>query len=187
MAIEIRPATDDDLAAVSALLAETWHATYDGIYGRERVADITASWHAPEALAKGVAKPDHRFLVAVEGGRIAGTISIGKACGGGVTLDRLYVHPSAQGQGLGRKLLDAGLGAFPADAEVTLEVEPANASAILFYERNGFAVTGRTGDCSCSGDGIAALIMTRDTSAPANPAAPLAKSAVSSDGMAAKR
>ena len=187
MTLQIRPATHDDLPAVSALLGETWHATYDGIYGRERVADITARWHSPDALAKDLSKPDHQFLVAVDGARIAGTISIGMACGGGVKLDRLYIHPSAQGRGLGPSLLDVGLGAFAPETKITLEVEPANATAIRFYERNGFAVTGRTSDCSRSGDGITALVMTRDTRAATNPAAPLANSAISSDGMATKR
>ena len=48
-----------------------------------------------------------------------------------------------------------------ASETVSLEVEPANTEAIRFYERQGFVVTGRTGDCSGSGDGIPALIMTR--------------------------
>lgn len=187
MPIEIRRAAANDLCAVSALLAETWHATYDGIYGVERVADVTRRWHSVEALTKGVGKPDQAFLVAVEGDRIIGTISIGQACGGGLKLDRLYVHPDAQGRGLGQELLAAGLGAFPVETTITLEVEPANANAIRFYERNGFVVTGKTGDCGCSGDGIAALVMTRDPAAAAPEPAALAKSAVSSEGMASKR
>ncbi|MFO1170657.1 MAG: GNAT family N-acetyltransferase [Hyphomicrobiaceae bacterium] len=186
MPIEIRRAAANDLCAVSALLGETWHATYDGIYGVDRVSDITARWHSAEVLVKGVGKSDEAFLVAVEGARILGTLSIGIACGGGLKLDRLYVHPQAQGRGLGRRLLDAGLGAF-GPSKVTLEVEPANAQAIRFYERNGFVVTGKTSDCGCSGDGIAALVMTRDAGASAKPAAALAKSAVSSEGMASKR
>jgi ribosomal protein S18 acetylase RimI-like enzyme len=166
MALVIRPATPGDLAAISALLAETWHATYDGIYGHDRVADITVRWHSVDALGKHVGESGHAFLVAIDDGRIVGTISIGTACGGGLKLDRLYVHPNTQGQGHGRALLAAGLGALPAGVEITLEVEPANAQAIRFYERNGFVVTGRTSDCSGSGDRIPALVMTRQLTAP---------------------
>lgn len=187
MTLHIRPATHDDLAAVSALLAETWHATYDGIYGAGRVAEITSRWHAVGRLALGLDQPGTSFLIAEDGGRIVGTVSLVRGEDGTLDLKRLYVLPEAQSQGIGSRLLETALAAFHDTTAIRLEVEPANASAIRFYERNGFAVTGRTSDCSCSGDGIAALIMTRDSRVAAKPAAPLAKSAVSSDGMAAKR
>ena len=37
----VRTASERDLAAVRALLVETWHATYDAIYGGKRVTEIT--------------------------------------------------------------------------------------------------------------------------------------------------
>ncbi|MEZ5926328.1 MAG: GNAT family N-acetyltransferase [Hyphomicrobiaceae bacterium] len=161
MPVEIRIARREDLAAVSALLGQTWHATYDGIYGPDRVAEITRRWHSVESLAKGIDRSGARFLVAVEDGRIVGTLSLGAGDAGRLKLDRLYVLPDVQRRGIGGRLLDAGLAAVPTAEAIDLEVEPANAQAIRFYERQGFVVTGETSDCSGSGDRIPALIMSR--------------------------
>jgi ribosomal protein S18 acetylase RimI-like enzyme len=53
----------------------------------------------------------------------------------------LGVRPDAQGRGVGRALVEAGLGLVDADgAECYLETsDPAN---VVFYERFGFSVTG---------------------------------------------
>ena len=51
------------------------------------------------------------------------------------------VHPRAQGTGLGRRLLAAGLDHLAARLPtVHLYVEAANARAVQLYERAGFAV-----------------------------------------------
>ena len=39
--VSVRPAVSGDLPSVNRLLVETWHATYDDIYGRETVNDWT--------------------------------------------------------------------------------------------------------------------------------------------------
>ncbi len=177
MTTYIRSARHEDLPAISALLGVTWHATYDAIYGVDRVTDITSRWHSIESLAKGLDRPGNPFLVAVDGEWIVGTLSLGTACGGGLKLDRLYVLPEVQRQGIGRRLLEAGLATSSALETVSLEVEPANTEAIRFYERQGFAVTGKTGDCSGSGDGIPALVMTRHLAPIPSDARPLAAGA----------
>ena len=46
----VRTASERDLQAVRDLLVETWHATYDHIYGVERVAAITDDWHSIASL-----------------------------------------------------------------------------------------------------------------------------------------
>lgn len=168
-AVRIRPASQADLAAVSRLLGETWHATYDAIYGRERVDGITASWHAPASLAQGLDRKDVTFLVAeAADGTITGTASVSLSACGAAMLDRLYVLPSRQGSGIGARLLVAALAAYPEAAVAVLEVEPENRRAIAFYERHGFARAGRTGDCGGKGEEIAALVMERRTAAEAD-------------------
>ncbi len=62
----IRPVATVDLAELSALLVETWHATYDALYGAARVTEITGRWHSVEALAAGLQRPKSIDLVAVE-------------------------------------------------------------------------------------------------------------------------
>ena len=46
----IRSATKDDLATVRELLVETWHATYDDVYGVEKVNAVTNRYHSLDAL-----------------------------------------------------------------------------------------------------------------------------------------
>lgn len=161
MSVTIRSARRADLPVVSALLATIWHATYDVIYGPERVAAITARWHDVDTLARGLDRADATFLVAVDAAsRVVGTAAFHRVEQGVLMLDRLYVDPAAQRAGIGSALLDAGLATFPDAATVRLEVEPANARAIAYYERRGFVITGRTADCGASGDGIPAVVMT---------------------------
>jgi ribosomal protein S18 acetylase RimI-like enzyme len=166
LAIIIRPATVSDLPAVSQLLGATWHATYDSIYGRERVADITARWHSPDQLLGGLANKNGAFLVALVDGVLAGTSSaVADDAGADLDLLRLYVRPAAQGKGVGAALLGETLKRFPRARAVRLEVEPANAGAIAFYQRHGFTAAGQTSDCGGGGDNIPALRMARSLGA----------------------
>ncbi len=161
MPTNIRPCNAADLPEVSALLAATWHATYDAIFGAERVADITGRWHAVERLAQDLEHPKICFLIAEDGDRLIATSLAGDTGNGLVRLARLYVLPEAQGRGHGRALLEATLAAFPAATAVDLEVEPANEQAVRFYEAQGFAVTGQGTDCGGEGEEIPHLIMAR--------------------------
>ena len=71
----IRDAEAADLPAVRALLVETWHATYDGIYGWQRVAEITNAWHSLENLGAQLGRENGAFLVALVGSEIVATAS----------------------------------------------------------------------------------------------------------------
>ncbi len=46
----VRTASERDLVAIRALLVETWHATYDAIYGAAKVTEITDEWHSIASL-----------------------------------------------------------------------------------------------------------------------------------------
>ncbi len=154
----IRDVAAADIAAIGALLARTWHATYDPILGREAVADIVARWHSPEALSRDLGGP--AFLLLERDGLPLATALARQGSDGVVDLHRLYVSPEAQGSGLGTRLLAEIDRRFPKASETRLEVEPRNAAAIAFYAANGFRAVDRT--ASCGGDsGIPATIMRR--------------------------
>ena len=156
--IYLRSATIGDLEAVSKLLGETWHATYDGIYGIDRVADITAEWHSPKALADNLARPHSEFVVADSGSKLTGMAYAAMDAPSVLALHQLYVHPDGQGQGTGAMLLDEVLSCFPDAKTVRLQVEGANTAAIGFYRRHGFRQTGKTENCGKADSGIPALI-----------------------------
>src|SRR3954454_24712424 len=147
----VRTAGDRDLAAVRALLVETWHATYDDIHGAERVTEITNEWHSIASLMARLVKPSSEFLVADDGKRIGGMAFAeavdgggvvmlrqlyvlpslqGRGIGGVVMLRQLYVLPSLQGRGIGGMLLDEIIESFPEAHRIRLEVEEKNARAV---------------------------------------------------------
>jgi len=136
----IRPARRDEVALVRDLLVETWHDTYDAVYGVTRVTEITNEWHALERLARGFEREAHAFLVAeAADGSLLATASATLGADGLVTLGRLYVRPAHQGQGVGALLLRACEAWFPEGRRVRLEVETKNAKARRFYAKHGFS------------------------------------------------
>lgn len=158
----VRTAGERDLAAVRALLVETWHATYDAIYGVERVTAINDDWHSIASLKRRVDQPNAEFVVADDGKDIGGMAhAVATEGGKTVTLHQLYVLPRFQGRGIGGMLLDEILESFPEARKMRLEVEEANARAIAFYEAQGFVQAGRTANCGKEGSGIPALIYER--------------------------
>lgn len=162
MTATIRRAERQDLPAVRDLLVATWHATYDATLGVDVVNDVTSRWHTVERLAQQLDRPDGLFLVAHAVDGLRATASAARGKDGRVAIERLYVLPAAQGQGLGRRLMTTIEQYFADATEYTLEVEPQNRQAIAFYEALGFRKVG--GGTACGGDSKAAIahaIMTR--------------------------
>jgi ribosomal protein S18 acetylase RimI-like enzyme len=156
----VRTAGERDLPAVRALLVETWHDTYDAIYGVDKVTAITDDWHSIASLAARIDRPNSEFLVADDGQRIAGmafasVVDDGKT----VMLSQLYVAPDRQGRGVGGMLFDEITSCFPDADKVRLEVEEKNDKAIAFYRGLGFSEAGRTANCGKDQSGIPALLM----------------------------
>ncbi|WP_368299883.1 acetyltransferase [Kluyvera sichuanensis] len=56
-------------------------------------------------------------------------------------LEALFVDPDARGTGVGRKLVEHALSLIP---DLTTDVNEQNAQAVVFYQKMGFAVTGRS-------------------------------------------
>ncbi len=159
----VRTAGERDLPQISALLAETWHATYDSFYGADKVAEITGAWHSVAALRPRVGRLSAEFLVADDGERIGGMAFAASSDTDRqvVVLHQLYVHPDHQRQGIGRDLLVEIMSAFPDARRLRCEVEPANVPAVAFYRAHGFEDVGRSDDCGKMGTGIDARLFER--------------------------
>lgn len=160
-AVSVRPATGDDLPAVRRLLVDTWHATYDRLYGRTKVDEITGAWHTLEVLERQLGSPGSVRLVALSEGRLVGTANATSTPDGTLSLHQLYVLPEAQRRGVGKALLEAVLAECAEATRVTLEVEPANEAAVAFYRRMGFAKVGAVSSCGRN-SGIAADVYARE-------------------------
>ena len=158
----VRSASERDLAQVRALLVETWHATYDTIYGAARVTAITDDWHSMASLKARLTRQNSEFLVADDGKELGGmAFAVADGDGKVVTLNQLYGRPQHQGKGIGGMLLDEILDDFPDAERIRLEVEEQNSRAIAFYRVYGFEQTGRTSECGVGGSGIPALVFER--------------------------
>lgn len=157
----IRTATKRDLSAIQKLLSATWHATYDAIYGVERVNEITAHWHQVAVLEKNLTRPNSEFLVADDGSVIAGMAYAAQIADGSVKLHQIYVSTEFQGQKIGHMLLEEIEQSFIEAELISLEVEEQNIAAIAFYKKCGFIQTGKTANCGKSDSGIAALVFTK--------------------------
>lgn len=154
----VRTAGERDLAAVRDLLVETWHATYDSIYGAERVTEITDEWYSAASLKARLVRPNSEFLIADDGKRIGGTAFAAATSDPAIILlHQLYVRPDCQRKGIGKLLLDEIEESFPEAKILRLEVEEANGPAVAFYRVNGFLPAGSTSDCG-GGSGLPALV-----------------------------
>ena len=140
----VRTVSERDLAKVSALLAETWHATYDGLYGADKVSEITARWHSVPALKARLERKDSEFVVADNGKEFAGMgyVAMAKDRPKTVLLHQLYVLPRYQRQGIGRDMFAELETCFPDANAMLLEVDPRNEAAVAFYLAHGFAKVG---------------------------------------------
>lgn len=140
----VRTASEHDLAKVSALLAETWHATYDALYGADKVSEITSRWHAVPALKARLARKDSEFVVADNGKELAGMgyVAMSKERPKAAFLHQLYVLPRFQRQGVGRDIFAELESCFPDANAMVLEVDPRNEAAVGFYYAHGFTKVG---------------------------------------------
>ena len=165
MPYAIRIGLPTDIAAVHALLLQTWHATYDSLIGAERVTAISEAWHDPETLAAETAEAGLVFLIAEdESGVIVAHMLADLHSAGLITVRRLYVHPSCQRQGIGTRLMDqlafCGRGSLP----IELEVAAHNDGALAFYQKRGFSTVSSELD-----DGILILQMACPADGPQRP------------------
>jgi ribosomal protein S18 acetylase RimI-like enzyme len=142
--ISIRHAVAADLPAVRALLAETWHDTYDALLGTEWVTEVSGRWHAIENLQKQLDVPGTSFLVAVDQGRIVGHILADARKSPDVIISRLYVLPAHQRGGVGARLLAAATDEHHGAKRLRLDVDARNEKGVSFYRRAGFTEVGRT-------------------------------------------
>ena len=141
--LQILPATEADLPAITELAGVIWRAVYPGIISPEQIEFMLARMYSPATLRAEIRSQDIRFYRLVGDGRLAGFASLGPTADPEVwKLHKLYLLPAHHGGGLGSRLLQhceaeaRRLGA----RRLRLAVNKRNAKAIAAYQRNGFTV-----------------------------------------------
>jgi len=159
----VRTAGERDLEKVRAMLIETWHATYDPLYGADKVNDLIGIFLTPALLKQRLERKDAEFVVADDGKQLGGMgyAALSEETAKTAVLHMLYVRPSVQGQGVGRDIFAELETCFPDADRMRLDVEPENVAAIGFYKMLGFDEVGRNENAGPRQSGIPALIFER--------------------------
>ena len=137
-----RRATPDDLEPIVQLMARADARSGDWVPGGEAHPLTVGSDRV--RLRRRIPDEDGFSEVAEEDGRLVGFVNF-EDREGVVHVSYLFVDPEFQGRGIGRELLGHAVDVarergFPS---ATLVTAVANARARRFYEREGWALTGR--------------------------------------------
>jgi len=128
--LTVRRATGADAPAV----AEVWLRSFASVYTfpAAHPDDDVRRWIREQLI------PDHETWVAEDERGIVGLLALAPGW-----VDQLYIDPSAQGEGIGRRLLQLAM-TRDAAGELQLWTFQANHRARRFYARNGFVEVERT-------------------------------------------
>ena len=140
---KIEPATLDDIPQLAALLDLLF--TQEAVFVPDRQKQERGLRLILESPQVGA------ILVARDGAAVAGMVSllftVSTAAGEPVCwLEDMIVQPGRRGGGLGSRLLQAAIAQARGQgfARITLLTDRANAGALQFYERHGFAESAMT-------------------------------------------
>jgi len=141
--VVIRRAQVADVSNVEIVARATWPVTYAGIIPDDIQRRLLDSWYSPESLRRALATPGSSLFVAESNGDVVGFAQFVRRPPDAAELTRIYVLPDRQRDGIGMRLLDAGLTEFAGEGlkQLTVEVERDNRNGRRFYERAGFAET----------------------------------------------
>jgi ribosomal protein S18 acetylase RimI-like enzyme len=139
--IDIRPILPEDVAAIAALARVIWQATYPGIVPRDQIEYMLAQRYDHARLADALEDP-RKWLVQAFVDACRAGFACGEVCEGEFKLDKLYVHPDFQRQGVGGALVAhmAGIASGAGYPCMILAVNKRNEQAIRAYHKHGFSV-----------------------------------------------
>jgi GNAT superfamily N-acetyltransferase len=148
MALVIRMADGNDLAAVLDVGRRTWPVTYGPIAGEDYVAMGLAKWWTEAATIPAIRAG--RVTVAEFDGTVVGIAAVGPH-EHHLVLWKLYVLPEHQGGGIGSALLESVVARARGEhSHIRLSYLDGNTLAETFYRSKGFVEISR----ESSGDGI---------------------------------
>jgi len=142
-ACEICPLSAADIPALCALAREIWRAHYPGIISVAQIEYMLAERYDEAVICDELGRRDLWWDVLMLSGQMMGYASYFlTGVVGEMKIDKLYLHPRAQRQGHGGKVIDH-VAAFAAQAgckRLTLAVNRHNQSAIAAYHKHGFYI-----------------------------------------------
>lgn len=139
--VVVRRAAIGDVAAITRVARDTWHAAYDDLLGADVVESVLDEWYEDDAIVAGIEHDAQDFFVAVRDDDVVGYAHVGPHPPRRTfQVYRLYVRPDDWREGIGRQLIaeveqalyDRDVGSYEA------EVLAGNDVGTAFYESAGF-------------------------------------------------
>jgi ribosomal protein S18 acetylase RimI-like enzyme len=137
--LTFRPATDHDIAILRGLADRIWRASYAGTISQLQMEYMLGWMYAEETIRRELVE-GVRWEIVCHDECDAGYFSVTVGADCVAKLNKLYLAPELQGQGLGQKILARvfAVAAQNGASEVRLQVNKANIRAQRAYERFGF-------------------------------------------------
>jgi ribosomal protein S18 acetylase RimI-like enzyme len=147
VSLDLRPATPDDIPDLHRLVEHAYRGE-EAKKGWTHEADLLGGQRTDaEGLAGIIADPDKTILLSFDDDVLSGCVLLAHQADGSAYLGMLSVDPERQASGLGRRLL-AEAEAFAQDvlraSRVEMTVIRQRGELIAWYERRGYALTGKT-------------------------------------------
>jgi ribosomal protein S18 acetylase RimI-like enzyme len=139
--IKIRLANVEDLTTVEQLAREIWPVTYAGLVPPAHLTYMLDLFYNNAALRDLLLQQGHIFLMVESAGKPVGFASYSTLEPGVSKLQKIYVHPDTQGQGIGKQLIDYIISDLQSKSFHTLRLNVNRYNkARFFYEKLGFVI-----------------------------------------------
>jgi ribosomal protein S18 acetylase RimI-like enzyme len=133
----IRPMTSKDIEHVQRIVRDTWRETYYGIIPEELQTNFLEHAYSDMMLMMRMEKT--AMLIAEREGVPIGFANITKVDeDGDAELTAMYILPTHQHSGYGKKLFHNALSTLKSASQVFVYVDGKNESGRAFYEKQGF-------------------------------------------------
>ncbi|NMM62847.1 GNAT family N-acetyltransferase [Clostridium sp. P21] len=158
--INISEADVSETKEIKQLLNYVWSTAHGSIFSKETIKYITEKGQTYENLKKEIEDTNILFIVAKNDlKKIIGLATVkNKDKDKDVFIQRLYIHPSYQSQGIGKNILINIVNRFKNMKSIHLEVEENNDKALKFYKKCGFNIVKRN-EYELKGDEFKTFLM----------------------------
>ncbi len=137
----IRPLVDGDIDAVCNLARTVWQITYPPLISQAQIDAMLADRYSAARIHSQLADSRHAWWVAQQQQTLVGFAHAMRE-DAGIKLDKLYIHPDRQRQGIGSALLRTvqDWARQQQAPYLRLQVNRGNAQAIAAYLKYGFRI-----------------------------------------------
>ncbi len=141
MKLRFQKAEVSDLPLLYKLAEEIWIPTFAPLFSETQLRALYSGMYNDEKLTRWLNQAENELYFIYSEERAIGYFGIEKHPPV-LTLDKIYIHPELQGQGLGlQTMVEVELLAVTSDLKrIQLRVNRFNSSAISFYERRQFRI-----------------------------------------------